>query len=273
MVRDGELHPTAYLDTARRHLPTEPVTSLTEAVLTFARTAIADTYLGPTQRITALATLTALAHDLLTSPDPARRLVATRTLIDTATTPDEIRSWWHHGTVPGGPALDPELRWRLLHRLAVLGATTPDEIDAETARDPSATGAQGAARCRAALPDPAAKQAAWDAMFGPDDRLSNYLFTATAQGFWHPEHHHLTAPYRTRYFTDAPALAARRGHALAQAATRTAFPRTHTDHDTLRHGEHCLTTTLTPAFRRGLTDQLDDLRRALRVRERHHTDH
>ncbi|NED82954.1 hypothetical protein G3I76_22985, partial [Streptomyces sp. SID11233] len=68
-------------------------------------------------------------------------------------------------------------------RLAVLGATDETAIAAELDRDPSATGHEGAARCRAALPTPEAKEAAFRSLF-EDDTLSNYLFTATAQGFW-----------------------------------------------------------------------------------------
>jgi aminopeptidase N len=45
-----------------------------------------------------------------------------------------------------------------------------------------ADGRLSAARCRAALPDQAAKQAAWAAMLG--GTLSGYELAATAQGFW-----------------------------------------------------------------------------------------
>ncbi|MGW1071764.1 aminopeptidase N [Streptomyces sp. NPDC002537] len=274
MVRDAELAPAAYLDAARAHLPHETDTSIARSVLTFARREIADRYTDPTARPIALATLTELCHDLLdrttdehTGPDTqGLRLTAVRTLIDSATTPDTLRDWLHHGTVPGGPALDPELRWRTLTRLAVLGATTPADIDAELARDPSATGREGAARCHAALPDPAAKKAAWQAMYDRDD-LSNYLFIATAQGFWQPEQLDLVRPYRDRYYTDATVLATRRGAALADAVGRHGFPLPFVDPDTLRLGEECLRTAgLTPALRRKLVDQLDDLRRALAVR-------
>lgn len=197
------------------------------------------------------------------------RLTAVRAFIDSATSPEGIQDWLDDGSVPGGPRLDPELRWRILGRLATLGATTPDAIDAELARDPSATGREGAARCHAALPDPAAKQAAWDALFTTDAEaaLSNYLFTATATGFWAPEQHELLRPYVARYFTDVPALAAARGPALAAAAGRYAFPDTFVEDHTLRLGEACLTDgDPSPALRRKLLDQLDDLRRALRVR-------
>ncbi|ARF54831.1 aminopeptidase N [Streptomyces gilvosporeus] len=276
MVRDGELAPTAYLDAARAHLPHETDLALVQGVLTFARTQIADRYLPPSERPAALATLTALAREILRHTEgPAHgtstglRLTAVRAFIDSATTPEGLRDWLDGGSVPGGPDLDPELRWRILARLATLGALTPDTIDAELARDPSATGEQGAARCRAALPDPAAKQAAWHALFTTDDdiALSNHLFTATAQGFWQPEQTDLVRDYVPRFFAEAPALATHRGPALADAAGRYAFPATHITPETLRLGETCLADgNPTPALRRKLIDQLDDLRRALTVR-------
>ncbi|MFE1173762.1 aminopeptidase N [Streptomyces sp. NPDC058773] len=280
MVRDGELAPTAYLDAARAHLPHETDLALVQGVLAFARTEIADRYLPPAERHLALTTLTALSRDILRrtegpehGSEAGLRLTAVRAFIDSATTPEGIQDWLDDGSVPGGPRLDPELRWRILGRLATLGATPLDElraaIDAELARDPSAAGREGAARCRAALPDPAAKQAAWDALFTTDGDavLSNYLFTATATGFWAPEQHDLLRPYVARYFTDVPALAAARGPALAAAAGRYAFPATVVEDDTRRLGEACLTDRdPVPALRRRLLDQLDDLRRALRVR-------
>ena len=104
-------------------------------------------------------------------------------------------------------------------------------------------------------------------MFATDD-LSNYLFTATARGFWQPEQADLVRPYVPRYYEDAVALAARRGPAIAEAAGRWAFPAHAVDADTLSLGETCLRDAdPIPALRRKLTDQLDDLARALRVRE------
>ncbi|WP_129839162.1 aminopeptidase N [Streptomyces sp. RFCAC02] len=270
MVRDGELPPAAYLAAVRRNLPDEPSDTVLSAVLAFARQQVADRYVPLGRRAEALADLTAVAGDLIDAtaddPDGARRLIAVRTTIGAATHPGLLRSWWDAGAVPGGPALDPELRWYLLHRLAVLGATDAAEIDAELARDPGASGQEGAARCRAALPDAAAKAAAWEAMFGPGDRLSTYLFTATAEGFWQPEQHDLLAPYVERYFPAAVDLAARRGHYLATGVARTAFPRGFVDAVTVGLTERCLAGDgLHPALRRGLADQADDLRRALRV--------
>lgn len=269
-VRDGELPPAAYLDTARAHLPLETDLALVQGVLAFASTHIADRYLAPEDRPAALTTLGDLCRDLMRRTEdgdnPGLRLVAVRHFIDVAAHPDTIAAWLTDGTVPGGPELDPELRWRILARLAVLGAVDETAIAAELTRDPSASGQEGAAHCRAALPDPDAKRAAWNAMFAGDD-LSNYLFAATAKGFWQPEQADLVREYVPRYYQDALPVAARRGPAIAMAAGRWAFPRHAVDTEHLALGHACLEDAdPVPALRRTLGDELDDLARALRVR-------
>ncbi|MFF3766737.1 aminopeptidase N [Streptomyces sp. NPDC001922] len=271
MVRDGELPPAAYLDAARTHLPRETDTAIVQGVLAFARTWIADRFLPPEDRPAALTALTRICRDLLRLTEdgsaPGLRLTAVRTFIDSSVDPDTLRDWLTAGAVPGSPELDPQLRWRILGRLAVLGAATPADIDAELDRDPGATGREGAARCRAALPDPQAKEAAWVAMFDSDE-LSTYLVAATADGFWHPEQHDLLRDYVPRWFPAALAAAERRGPAVADALGRHGFPAVVADADTLRLGEkHLAAARPVPALHRKLTDLLDDLRRALRVRD------
>ncbi|WP_327291633.1 aminopeptidase N [Streptomyces sp. NBC_01198] len=266
LVRDGAIAPAEYLALTAAHLPGEAEPGIVDAVLTFARGPLADQYLDPALRPDALRTLAEVARALLAAGLDGTRLSATRTLVDAALDAGELRGWYDGGEIPGGPPLDPELRWRMLLRLAVLGAAGRADIDAELARDPSAVGREGAARCRAALPDAAAKAAAWEAMFH-DDSQSNYLFTANAQGFWHPEHVALTAEYVERYFPEVVPLAARRGTAIAEAAGRTAFPATAVSTTTLALGHACLSTpSITPALHRALTDRLDDLSRTLRIR-------
>ncbi|MFD0413688.1 aminopeptidase N [Streptomyces sp. NPDC127108] len=270
MVRDGELAPAAYLEAARAHLPAESDLALVAGVLGFAGFAVADRYTPLDGRTAALATIGALCEDVIRRTEdgsqPGLRLIAVRGVIDSATQPEPLATWLSQGAVPGGPELDPELRWQILDRLAALGAVDETAIAAELRRDPSATGQEGAARCRAALPDAGAKQQAWEAMFESDE-LSNYLFAATAQGFWQPEQEALVRTYVPRFFEDAVALAARRGPAIAEAAGRYAFPGFAVEEDTLRLGARCLERTdVLPALRRRLVDQLDDLERVLRVR-------
>ncbi|RLL66323.1 aminopeptidase N [Streptomyces sp. Z26] len=273
MVRDAELAPGEYLETVRRHLPSESDDAVVQGVLAFARTQVADRCLAGAERTAALDVLTETCRELLAgSVDgsaPGVRLTAVRVFVDSATSPEELLAWRAAGAVPGGPVLDPELLWRVLHRLSVLGAVGEAEIAAALAADPSATGQEGAARCRAALPEAAAKAAAWEALFGESDTLSNYLFTAVARGFWQPEQRELLAGYAARYFDAAVEVAARRGPAIGEAAGRWAFPVSLADEEVLRRGVECLESGRpTAALRRQLADQLDDVRRALVVRAR-----
>ncbi|MFD3695971.1 aminopeptidase N [Streptomyces sp. NPDC058646] len=270
MVRDGELSPPEYLATAEAHLPGEDDLAVVQGVLAFARTQIADRYAAPEERSAALATITSIARALLRrtedGSEPGLRLAAVRAFIDSATQPDTLAAWLADDTVPGGPELDPELRWRILARLSVLGAVGEREIDAALAADPSATGEEGAARCRAALPTAEAKAVAWQRLFH-DDSLSNYLFTAVAQGFWQPEQADLVRDYVPRYYPEAVALGARRGPAIGDAAGRWAFPAYAIDQANLQAGRACLTDpAILPTLRRKLDDQLADLSRALHVR-------
>ncbi|MER6912863.1 aminopeptidase N [Streptomyces sp. NPDC000594] len=270
MVRDGELAPLEYLEAARLHLPRESDLAIVQGVLSFAAGQIADRCLPAGRRPAALGVIRDICRALMRrtedGSDPGLRLIAVRHAIAAAAQPETIQEWLADGSVTGGPELDPELRWRILYRLAVLGAVDERAIAAELELDPSATGREGAARCRAALPTAEAKAAAWERMY-TSDTLTNYLFTATAQGFWQPEQAELVREYIERFWPAVIDLAERRGPAIAEAAGRYAFPLHAVDEETLRQGEAALDRPgLLPALRRRLADQLDDLRRALAVR-------
>jgi aminopeptidase N len=273
MLRDAELDPAEYLELVAAHLPGEESAHIVEAVLGYTRGTVVDSYLAPERRAAGLAVATGVCRTLLRrtegGPDSSGlRLLAVRGLIDAAYTPVEVaelRQWSAEDTVPGGPVLDPELRWRLLARLCVLGAAGPEEIAAELAADPSATGEQGAALCRASLPDQDAKEAAWQLLFHSD--ASNHIVAATARGLWQPEQAELLGDRWQRYFTDVVGTSARRGPEVARQLGHWAFPRYAVEPQTLQAAEKCLgRDDLTAAVRRALEDGVDDLRRALRVR-------
>ena len=271
LVRDGELAPRQYLGLAARHLPAETDSSIAGHVIAYARWTVADRYLPPGLRGAALADITGLCRDLL-SPPPAgnaggMRLVAARGLIDSASSPDDIaalRSWLVAGRVPGGPDTDSRLRWQILLRLTVLGAASRAEIEHDASQDATAAGRLSAARCRAALPDLAAKQAAWTAML--DGTLSGYELAATAQGFWQADQAGLLAGYVPRYFTALAGVAADGGAEVARVLCQHGFPHHAVAAATLQAGERCLESGgLAGSLRRLLADQLEDLRRSLAV--------
>jgi aminopeptidase N len=284
LVRDGELAPGQYIALAARHLPAETDGSIAGHVIGYARWTVADSYLPPELRGAALADLTSLCRNLLSAHpagcaneaggDDEMRLIAARGLIDSAAGPDDIsalRSWLAAGRVPGGPDLDSRLRWQILLRLAVLGAASRAEIEHHADRDSTAAGRLSAARCRAALPDRDAKQAAWTAIqSGLKGALSGYELTATAQGFWQADQAELLAGYVPRYFTALADAAAAGAADLARAWCRHGFPHHAADAATVQAGEQCLKTGVldqgSGSLRRLLADQVEDLRRAAAVR-------
>ena len=269
LVRDGELAPQQYLALAARHLPAETDSSIAGQVIAYARWTVADRYLPPGLRDAALADITSLCRDLLSPLGNADglRLVAARGLIDSASGPDDVAalwSWLAAGRVPGGPDTDSRLRWQILLRLTVLGAASRAEIEHDASLDITAAGRLSAARCRAALPDPAAKQAAWAALL--DGTLSGYELAATAQGFWQADQAGLLAAYVPRYFAALADIAAGGGAEVARVLCQHGFPHHAVAAATLRSGEQCLESGgVTGSLRRLLADQLEDLRRSLAV--------
>ncbi|MFF0367388.1 aminopeptidase N [Micromonospora sp. NPDC005087] len=264
---DGERPVTGLVELMVAALPAETEVIIAEDVLTLSRSLV-DRYLDPLTRAAALARVAGACRQLLDGAPAGEslQLAAARGWIAATTDADLLTGWLAGRDVPTGLKVDAELRWLVLRRLVVLGAAGAAEIDAEVAADRSATGAERAARCRAALPDPAAKQAAWDIIVGGTE-LSNRLLEATAEGFWQPEQGELTAAYVERYFADMPAAARRRTPWTADRVATLAFPRYAVAQPTREAAAALLARDdLTPGLRRVVTDADDDLRRALVAR-------
>jgi aminopeptidase N len=122
-----------------------------------------------------------------------------------------------------GLLLEDDLRWAAVIRCAAGGAADEEAIDAELAADPTIKGAQYAAQARAAMPDPAAKEAAWAAAIGGG--LSNMVLASTLAGFAHPDTPvELLEPYRQRYAEQIVDLVARRSPIEGLTLARGLFP-------------------------------------------------
>jgi len=122
-----------------------------------------------------------------------------------------------------GLAVDTELRWGLLKRLAVTGRAGDAEIDAELERDATDAGQRHAASCRAAIPDAGHKAAAW-ALLAESEDLSVEAAQEVANGFAQPEHASLLAPYAERYLEIMPAIWSSRGEHMRVVLGRLLFP-------------------------------------------------
>jgi aminopeptidase N len=270
-TRDAELPAVEFMALAMAGLPAETAEAVFEGMLRFARDVVAKKYLRPALRPAAMAELAAACRRALRAVEPgsSRQLAAARGLALCAG-PEEAEltaGWLAGGALPAKLAVDADLRWTVLYRLVVIGAAGEAEIAAEADRDPSALGAEHAARCRAALPSAEAKARAWETILN-DDRTSARLVTAAAEGFWHPEQEHLTEEYVPRYFAEMPAMAARRLPGTARAAAMFAFPQYAVSADTVAAAESMLAREdLNPSLSRTVVDGTDELRRALAARE------
>jgi aminopeptidase N len=265
-VRDAELDPALALDLVCSTVAAEPADVVVATMLRFARDVLAGPYAHPADRPARLATVAATARALLLSAAPGsdRQLVAFRATIGTNSDRAELESWLAGRCLPDGVALDPELTWAIVERLASLGAESR-LIDDVLARDPTASAQVHAARARASRPDPAAKDSAWQVLTGHSE-LSAYEIYAAAEGFFLPSQEDLTESYVRRYFADVPHTATfRTGWVLGHAAWL-AYPVGASDEavgwaeDTLRR------TDLAPPIRRSLEDGTDELRRAVTAR-------
>jgi aminopeptidase N len=165
-----------------------------------------------------------------------------------------------------GLAVDTELRWRLLHRLVSRGAAGEAEIDAELARDATDAGARHAATCRAAIPEPAAKEAAWQQIVS--GTLPNAVFRAVLDGFADPDQPGLLEPYQRRYFEVVDGVWQNWGTDMAQRFVVRAYPMADT-RAVIEATDALIERTSPPAaLRRLLIEGRDGAERALRCQER-----
>ena len=270
MVRDAELSAGEYLSFVLDSIGAERDIALIEDALKRARTAI-DTYGRPEEREARLAALAARTGDLLTAADPGSDLQVTYArahVRSAAGTEDAARiGGWLAGTaVPAGLAVDPELRWLIVRRLAVLGAIDEDAIAAELERDATSNGTEWAAGARASLPSADAKARAWEAIMDADG-LSYPLLRATVRDFWHREQLDLCAPYVEPYLASVPDIWRSRSAEVAWEFTASIFPALLVSTETVELVDRTLATDLDDAPRRLLVEGRADLERALRARE------
>ena len=166
-----------------------------------------------------------------------------------------------------GLVVDTELRWRLLHRLCSQGAAGPAEIDAELRRDATDAGERRAATCRAAIPEAAAKEAAWQAIIS--GTLPNATFRATLNGFADPDQEELLAPFTTRYFEVVGDVWRDWSSDMAQWFTSNAYPLTQiSEHTVALTDTYILENDPPAALRRLLLESRDGIQRALRCQAR-----
>ena len=166
-----------------------------------------------------------------------------------------------------GLAVDQDLRWELVASLVAGGRLDQDGIDAELARDNTASGQNAAALAGAAIPTAAAKAAAWESIVVKGS-LSNALQGSAVAGFMRVRDRSLLEPYAERYFEAVPGIVENRTHALAQQIVVGLYPALLTTHATVDRTDAFLAGLPAEgaALRRMMLENRDAVARALRAR-------
>ncbi len=269
-VADAELDPAVALEAPATAIDSEPNDAVFTTVLRWTVRSLIGAYHPAEARPAALARMAAVALRAVRAAEPGsgRQLAAVRALALCSSDAAGLRSWVDGADLPDGLVVDAELRWALLHRLAVLGALSIGEIDAEARRDHTTQGAVHAARCRASVPEPMAKLRSWETIMGDPD-CSNYELYALAEGFWQPEHNVLTAPFVSRYFDEIAGTARLRSGWVVTRLAELVYPWTAVHPGTVQRTAALLARPdLDEGIRRSVLDAGDDLRRALVAREK-----
>ena len=277
-VRDGVLSARDYIRLVQRVAPQESGAGVLQVLLDNALTAVE--YYAPASLRTELreelySAIVRALHDA--APGSDRQVIWAR-----AAAAAGRRSSTHHELLRGlldgsteitGLTVDSDLRWRLWLALAATGSATRAELDTELERDNTASGRVGYTTAAAAFPDPAVKDAAWQAAVH-SDALSNELLSATIAGFALGSHELLDG-YTEDYFSSLTGVWAGRSIELASRVVGGLYP----GHQDAVHGivpaDHPVVQKsvewleLHPdapaALRRIVIEQQDQLLRSLRV--------
>ena len=271
MTRDGEMRATDFLELVVRGVAAESDLVTVGTVLRQAKLAV-DQFADPAHRADLVRRLAAAFHGLLHEAEPAsdHQLAFARAFANFASTPTEIaavRGLLDGSAVPAGLALDPDLRWPLLGRLVATGSEPAEAIEAELARDATASGERHAAALRAAVPSAEAKADAWGKVVDAD-LLPNAMQTSTIGGFQQANQLDLLRPYAARFFDQLPSVWDSRTTEMASNITVGLFPALLVEQETADLAESFSHThpDLPPAARRLVAGGRDGVLRALRAR-------
>ncbi|WP_404313147.1 aminopeptidase N [Agrococcus terreus] len=187
-TRDAETPASDYVDLVLENIGAETESTTIRLALT-QLALVARTYVHPSKRAATIERagdrLWQLASEAEAGSDAQFQFVGA--FAGLASTDEHVailRGLLDGGQSLEGLAIDADLRWQLLDGLVLAGAAGEDEIAALLATDDTATGRQFAARARATVPTPEAKEAAFASVVDAEG-ASNMIVRYTGQGLAH----------------------------------------------------------------------------------------
>ncbi|MFD9486937.1 aminopeptidase N [Streptomyces sp. NPDC059991] len=271
MTRDGELATRDYLALVLSGIAKESDIGVVQSLHRQVKLAI-ELYAAPEWRETGLARWTEASLEQLRAAAPGsdHQLAWARAFAATARTAEQLDLL--QGLMDGtetvdGLAVDTELRWAFLERLAATGRADEKAIAAELERDRTAAGERHAATARAARPTASAKAEAWASVV-EGDALPNAVQEAVIGGFVQTDQRELLAPYTEKFFAAVKGVWESRSHEIAQQIATGLYPSLQVSRATLDATDAWLASAAPNAsLRRLISESRAGVERALRAQE------
>ncbi|WP_030020575.1 aminopeptidase N [Streptomyces monomycini] len=269
MTRDGELPTREYLELVLSGIAKESDIGVVQSLHRQVKLAL-ELYAAPAWRETGLAKWTEAALEQLRAAAPGsdHQLAWARAFIAAARTDTQLELV--QGLLDGtqelpGLAVDTELRWALVQRLATTGRADDKVIDAELERDRTSAGERHAAAARASRPTAEAKAEAWASVV-ESDKLPNAVQEAVIGGFVQTDQRELLAPYADKYFAVVKSVWNSRSHEMAQQIAVGLYPSLQVSQETLDATDAWLASAEPgAALRRLVTESRSGVERALKA--------
>ncbi|WP_445401042.1 aminopeptidase N [Streptomyces sp. LE64] len=270
MTRDAELPARDYLELVLSGIAKESDIGVVQSLQRQAKLAL-DLYAAPAWQEAGLTRWTeaTLAHLRAAEPGSDHQLAWARAFAATARTPEQLDLL--EGLLDGtqtveGLAVDTELRWALVQRLAAVGRFDEVEIAGEYERDRTAAGERHAATARAARPTAEAKAEAWASVV-ESDALPNAVQEAVIGGFVQTDQRELLEPYTAKYFDAIAGVWESRSHEMAQQVVVGLYPALQVSAETVAATDAWVASAAPgPALARLVSEARSGVERALRAR-------
>ncbi|MFM9442084.1 aminopeptidase N [Streptomyces acidiscabies] len=269
MTRDAELATSDYLSLVLSGIGKESDIGVVQSLQRQVKLAL-ELYAAPAKRASVLTRWTeaTLEHLRAAAPGSDHQLAWARAFAATARTDSELsllEGLLDGSSVVEGLAVDTELRWTFVQRLASVGRFDEAEINAEYERDKTAAGERHALTARASRPTAEAKAAAWSSVIDSSD-LPNALQEAVIGGFVQPEQRELLAPYAEKYFEVVKSIWDSRSHEIAQQVAVGLYPSIQVSQSTLDATDAWLSAAEpNAALRRLVSESRSGVERALKA--------
>ncbi|MFF1640247.1 aminopeptidase N [Streptomyces sp. NPDC058246] len=269
MTRDAELATRDYLSLVLSGIGKESDIGVVQSLHRQVKLAI-ELYADPATREALLTRWTeaTLAHLRAAAPGSDHQLAWARAFAATARTPEQLdllEALLEGRETIEGLAVDTELRWAFVERLAAVGRFDEAEITAEYERDKTAAGERHAATARAARPTEEAKAEAWASVV-ESDKLPNAVQEAVIAGFVQTDQRELLAPYADRFFAVVKDVWHARSHEMAQQIAVGLYPSLQVSEETLAKTDTWLASAEpNAALRRLISESRSGVERALKA--------